>query len=407
MPSKYWEDSADLSRDSSAESTQDSVELPGPSTASPAKDSLFNLDPFETSQHQRKRPPDSRTDSIEEVDRTVPPDGTVSKALATTFHLPTLEPHQHASLFYLSLIEGRCRLQALSSINSTRCASEHVTEDHPEVGALAQHLFSEMSKELAKAGMLPEEFVGRPLPELRLYLNSFDSILTGITSRPSELPVFNGQDSIASEPGSRGDQNSLVRSSSTAGVPKVGSTSDGNIPFPSPGSNYPTWLGRANSSGGQSGQRGPLERQNSISYIKSSSDVFERSQGIGSVRNLQASAFDDYSQESQSGGTSITDSSFGYENMIASQALVRQNFAGIGVAQHAFSRGSPFSFTDPVYLRDAMPKSVFATEYQTTATLGKGGFGKVLQVTSHIDKAEVCYFSSFLVSTMLIDSSTL
>lgn len=87
--------------------------------------------------------------------------------------LPNLQPHQHSTLFYLSLIEGRCRTQAASVL--------HLPEHHPEVHNLAQHLFREMTKTLHKAGILPEEFAGHELSELRTtYLSSFDSILQNI-----------------------------------------------------------------------------------------------------------------------------------------------------------------------------------------------------------------------------------
>ena len=89
--------------------------------------------------------------------------------------LPNLQPHQHSTLFYLSLIEGRCRTQAASVL--------HLPEQHPDVHSLAQHLFSEMTKTLHKAGILPDEFAGHKLSELRTtYLSSFDSILQNIAA---------------------------------------------------------------------------------------------------------------------------------------------------------------------------------------------------------------------------------
>lgn len=61
--------------------------------------------------------------------------------------LPDIQPHQHSTLFYLSLIEGRCRTQAANAINAGRRPENHLPENHHEVQNLAQHLFGEMTKE--------------------------------------------------------------------------------------------------------------------------------------------------------------------------------------------------------------------------------------------------------------------
>ena len=67
----------------------------------------------------------------------------------TRFHDPqsqfaNMQPHQHTTLFHLSLIEGRCRTQAASILNARRRFDEQLPENHPEVHSLAQHLFKEM-----------------------------------------------------------------------------------------------------------------------------------------------------------------------------------------------------------------------------------------------------------------------
>jgi translation initiation factor 2-alpha kinase 3 len=98
--------------------------------------------------------------------------------------LPNFQPHQLAALFHLSLIEGRCRTQAAIALNAGRRLDDHLPENHPEVHRLAKHLFSEMTKELHKAGILPDEFAGQELSELRRnYLSSFDAILHNIASQ--------------------------------------------------------------------------------------------------------------------------------------------------------------------------------------------------------------------------------
>ena len=107
--------------------------------------------------------------------------GPLTRLAPLNSHLPNLEPHQHSTLFYLSLIEGRCRTQAAYLLNEGRHPTDHLTEDHAEVYALARPLFAEMSKELHKAGILPDEFAGQDLEDLRgKYLNTFDNALQNI-----------------------------------------------------------------------------------------------------------------------------------------------------------------------------------------------------------------------------------
>lgn len=99
--------------------------------------------------------------------------------------LPDLQPYQRANLFYLSLIEGRCRTQAATTINANRPLEEKLSEDHPEVLNLSRHMFAEVRRELNKVGMLGDEFVGQEVPELHTYLNSFDNILDNIATQQS------------------------------------------------------------------------------------------------------------------------------------------------------------------------------------------------------------------------------
>jgi translation initiation factor 2-alpha kinase 3 len=99
-------------------------------------------------------------------------------------HLASLEPQQHSKLFYLSLIEGRCRTQAVQLLNEGRRPADNLPEQHPDVRALARVLFSEMSKELHKASILPDEFAGQDFEDLRTrYLNTFDTVLHSIAAK--------------------------------------------------------------------------------------------------------------------------------------------------------------------------------------------------------------------------------
>ncbi|KAF4637737.1 hypothetical protein G7Y89_g351 [Cudoniella acicularis] len=103
--------------------------------------------------------------------------GAIARTVASTFQLPNVQPQQHASVFYLALIAGRCRTQAASTINARRRTENKLSERHPEVSNLAERLFAETLKELKKAGMLPPDITIPSLPELQGLLDSFDTIL--------------------------------------------------------------------------------------------------------------------------------------------------------------------------------------------------------------------------------------
>jgi translation initiation factor 2-alpha kinase 3 len=169
MSPKYWVSSEDLSADSSLEdSLSGSRDLPV---------------------HEEGYEPDENVgaelSTAEGSVRQNPNDGTVVRTVGAnvTPRLPNLQPQQHATLFYLSLIEGRCRTQAANTFNAGRRPEDIVSEDHPEVLALAQHLFAEMRNELVKAGLLPEDFAASTLPDLRQYLDSFDNLLGNIATQ--------------------------------------------------------------------------------------------------------------------------------------------------------------------------------------------------------------------------------
>ncbi|KAE8442583.1 hypothetical protein EG329_003070 [Mollisiaceae sp. DMI_Dod_QoI] len=98
----------------------------------------------------------------------------------------TLQPYQRANLFYLALIEGRCRTQAATAVNAGRSADDKLAEDHPEILSLSRHMFGKVRRELLNAGMLSEEFVDQDLPQLSHYLNSFNDILDNIAIQESQ-----------------------------------------------------------------------------------------------------------------------------------------------------------------------------------------------------------------------------
>lgn len=357
MP-KYWEDSADLSRDSSAESDEDLEEIAKECVKSQDGSSGTASEGPTSSNLTRQQTTTSQTESVEEVQRDSHVDGTVSRLLASNSTQPSLEPHQHASLFYLSLIEGRCRSQAASSINQDRPVEARVTENSPEVEILAEHIFAEMIEELSKAGMVPEEFVHRPVSELRSYLRSFDSILQGLTTPLQNLSLHPGNRAIDDnfQPGFMQSLSSLPSINSVSARSQL------------------------------------LSRKSSAIGFPSASDVFDRSAEAneanrGSVSDSASVLNRTQDFLSQSEFTDSIASAFGI--MDQSQALVPRNQPGFVLPNTFLGHGTPFSFTDAHSTDFSVPKSVFATEYSTTALLGHGGFGKVVKVRSKLDMAEV------------------
>jgi translation initiation factor 2-alpha kinase 3 len=357
MP-KYWEDSADLSRDSSAESDEDLEEV-AEEHAEPQDGSKGRAtEESRRNNLQREQTAISQTESIEEVQRDSHVDETVSRLLASNATQPSLEPHQHASLFYLSLIEGRCRSQAANSINQDRTLEAHVTENSPEVEILAEHMFGEMIKELSKAGMVPEEFVHRPVSELRSYLRSFDSILQVLATPLQTLSLHPGNREIDDnfESGFMQSLSSLPNTNAAPARTQLLSTKSSAIEFPS------------------------------------TSDIFDRSAEVNEANK----GFSPHSGTvlgrtqdliSQSDFTDSIASAFGILDQ--SQALIPRNQSGVILPNTFLGHGTPFSFTDAHVTDFSLPKSVFATEYRTTALLGQGGFGKVVKVRSKLDMAEV------------------
>ncbi|KAE9371418.1 kinase-like protein [Stipitochalara longipes BDJ] len=170
MSPKYWVSSEDLSADSSLEGSEER-----------SRDhSVYE------EEDRNDEDAGAELSTAEESVRQSFDDGTVARtagANVTLPRLPNLQPQQHATLFYLSLIEGRCRTQAANTFNAGRSPEDIVSEEHPEVLALAQHLFAEMRNELVKAGLLPEDFAASTLPDLRQYLDSFDSLLGTISTQ--------------------------------------------------------------------------------------------------------------------------------------------------------------------------------------------------------------------------------
>jgi eukaryotic translation initiation factor 2-alpha kinase 3 len=167
MSPKYWVSSEDLSADSSVEGSQ-----------SISRDHLAPEEGEKNEDVGVSTPEGSIARNFNDrmVARTTGADVMLPR-------LPTLQPQQHATLFYLSLIEGRCRTQASNTINAGRSLENSVSEDHPEVLGLAQHLFDEMRSELVSAGLIPEDFAAPNLPDLRQYLHSFDNLLNNIATQ--------------------------------------------------------------------------------------------------------------------------------------------------------------------------------------------------------------------------------
>jgi translation initiation factor 2-alpha kinase 3 len=169
MSPKYWVSSEDLSADSSLGGSQDE-----------SRDHTLDV-----GEEERREDGRLGTSTAEESIHRNTNNRTVARtrgANLTLPRLPNLQSQQHATLFYLSLIEGRCRTQAANTINASRSPGDYFPENHPEVLGLAQHIFAEMQHELRAAGII-EDLPTPALGDLRQTLSTFDSLLNNIAAQ--------------------------------------------------------------------------------------------------------------------------------------------------------------------------------------------------------------------------------
>ncbi|KAG9235856.1 kinase-like domain-containing protein [Amylocarpus encephaloides] len=113
--------------------------------------------------------------------------------LATTANRPLSNGYldQHAITSYFSLIEGRCRTQAVRAMNARRHPQDQLADNHPEVYQLAEFLFAEAVVEMKRAGLIPQE-VAIPGPQQRQnYLLAFDQRLNDLAARHNASTLEN------------------------------------------------------------------------------------------------------------------------------------------------------------------------------------------------------------------------
>jgi translation initiation factor 2-alpha kinase 3 len=106
--------------------------------------------------------------------------GSVTRA-SSNHNLPVshFQPDQSRSVFFLSMIEERCRKEAASALNRGRSPSDKLSEDHEDVEALATRLYHGVSQEMAKHAQLPSEIAGPQGITLRKeLLSGFDTVLS-------------------------------------------------------------------------------------------------------------------------------------------------------------------------------------------------------------------------------------
>ncbi|KAK6586784.1 hypothetical protein PZA11_000074 [Diplocarpon coronariae] len=165
MASKFWASSEDLSVDSSFESGSLRISRDPDSTQPPRAVS-------ESHQGSEARVNTTLDKSIGTIART----GTNPSQLG-------MQPQHQATILLLSMIEERCRTQAFNSYNATCHLADQLPHDHPRIRQLAKDTFMETVNELARIGMIPEDFTSRKFPVLQSDLSYFDSVLKTIASR--------------------------------------------------------------------------------------------------------------------------------------------------------------------------------------------------------------------------------
>jgi hypothetical protein len=397
MP-KYWESDVDLS-DSSAESSQDDARDPTQAEDVEVEVEVeveeVVVEATESSEGKGKM------DSNESSKSNDPNTGAVSRVMAANFHLPNLQPHQHASLFYLSLIEGRCRTQAQATINMGRSVEDRLSEDHPEVCDLAAYLFAEMSKELVRTGMVSAEFAGKPLPELRLYLSSFDTILNNIAGkRPQDLSGDLSQHVINS-----GNLITFRADSASSSVnPSQGDNSRDLIFF------------QQHATSSDFGTSPQNKSRNLIPFHKGAPPSL-----VNTTQTIGSRHFHPFQQPSSLNTSQVDDSgnfiSFRQDALSSdldpSQTIDSHNPFSFGQGGLSspfspqqrintnlfipFKEGLPSPSTALIrrgtkmdqFISPGVPGSLYASEYRRLGILGSGGYGQVHLVQHVLDKTEV------------------
>jgi translation initiation factor 2-alpha kinase 3 len=106
--------------------------------------------------------------------------GELIRAIATTVSPPNIQSNQQATTLLFSLIEGRCKSQARSYLNSRRHQQDQLSEDDAEVLALADSIFKETLTGMKKAGLIPKEVAIPGAVERRDFLKALDTRLKDI-----------------------------------------------------------------------------------------------------------------------------------------------------------------------------------------------------------------------------------
>jgi translation initiation factor 2-alpha kinase 3 len=120
----------------------------------------------------------SMTSNLPEVDESIA--GVVARAIAKDLPLTHPESGRHATTFMFAMVEGRCKTEAKKIINSRRRRQDQLSEDHPDVCALAESIFRETVIGLKRTSLVPDK-VDIPGPdERREYLKAFDARLSAI-----------------------------------------------------------------------------------------------------------------------------------------------------------------------------------------------------------------------------------
>ncbi|ESZ92715.1 hypothetical protein SBOR_6880 [Sclerotinia borealis F-4128] len=138
----------------------------------------------ETSDENEKSQYDSSTEEINPPQQSPLPIALRSLTRIDDVQLPKGQSALQQSPIFslsLSLLEERCKAQALTTLNSGRATGNKLPENHPTVQRLAQVLFSDMAGELHKSGVLPgaDELASQKYASRREgYLRTLDTILS-------------------------------------------------------------------------------------------------------------------------------------------------------------------------------------------------------------------------------------
>lgn len=132
----------------------------------------------------------------------LPESGPLARTSSPIVQLPVLGSLQHNNLIFLSLLEDKCKVLALQSVNEGRAPVDRLKEDDDEVIALSRQMYDKMLLDTGNNFLLPREFTGPEASSVR------STVVSGIddyfTASAAQI-LMNARGTSFNELSNRGD----------------------------------------------------------------------------------------------------------------------------------------------------------------------------------------------------------